>query len=260
MGVVIYYLMCGNPPFFEATQKDTREAIKIGKYNQMTGELWSSISREAKEFVAELLLVDPGKRMSAADALKHRWVNPREANTNGVTATCEACNRSGAFVFKMAPDLSIPCTVCNGKGRVNVVGANKLQSAMTRGVSERFLRGVENFAMRTTRFQRAIIALMIQKVDRLSFRNGMFEPFMRQLEAALQALDANFDGKLSKEELSDAFLRVGMRKDHIDNDVFPKLDIDGDGFLHYREFLVAGAGLLILRNPRYNFLEFNIFF
>ncbi len=37
---------------------------------------FDDISEEAKDFIAHLLVIDPKKRMSAAGALDHPWLNP----------------------------------------------------------------------------------------------------------------------------------------------------------------------------------------
>ena len=74
-GVVVYAMVCGNLPFggFGMTDAVILRKIIKGDYN-MSGKKWRHISDDVKDFVASLLILDPAKRMSASDALKHTWL------------------------------------------------------------------------------------------------------------------------------------------------------------------------------------------
>ena len=39
---------------------------------------WDAVSQDAKDLVAQLLVVDPGLRVSAKDILKHEWFSKDE--------------------------------------------------------------------------------------------------------------------------------------------------------------------------------------
>ena len=39
----------------------------------MIGDRWDAVSQDAKDLVAQLLVVDPGSRLSAKNILKHEW-------------------------------------------------------------------------------------------------------------------------------------------------------------------------------------------
>ena len=41
----------------------------------MTGPVWDNISSEGKDFVSNLLIVDPKERLNATGALAHEWLN-----------------------------------------------------------------------------------------------------------------------------------------------------------------------------------------
>jgi serine/threonine protein kinase len=46
--------------------------IRTAHY-EFSDEYWSRISDDAKDFIRRLLKVDPSERMTAHEALKHRW-------------------------------------------------------------------------------------------------------------------------------------------------------------------------------------------
>lgn len=54
--------------------------IKRGLFSFEKPE-WKAVSREAKDLVSKLLVVDPTKRLSATEALMHPWVTG-EAHTD----------------------------------------------------------------------------------------------------------------------------------------------------------------------------------
>ena len=64
---------CGFPPFYGDNDAQMFKKIKAGTY-KFLAPYWDLISDDAKDFVAKLLLVDPRKRMTAAEALNHRWL------------------------------------------------------------------------------------------------------------------------------------------------------------------------------------------
>jgi calcium-dependent protein kinase len=73
IGVILYILLCGYPPFNGANDKQIIEAVLRGKYTLDEPE-WEDISDEAKDLVRKMLEYDPVKRISASDALQHKWI------------------------------------------------------------------------------------------------------------------------------------------------------------------------------------------
>merc|ERR1719310_2267601 len=49
--------------------------IKKGKYSFTPEELWSGISEDAKDLVLHMIVVEPQKRFSADEAMKHKWID-----------------------------------------------------------------------------------------------------------------------------------------------------------------------------------------
>jgi len=73
IGVIVYILLCGFPPFYGDNDNQMFKKIKAGQYKFLS-PYWDPISADAKDFVAKLLVVDWRKRMDAATALKHKWL------------------------------------------------------------------------------------------------------------------------------------------------------------------------------------------
>lgn len=73
IGVVLYILLAGFPPFYDEDNMVLFEKIKKGKYDFPTPP-WDSLSNEAKDIIRHLLVVDPSKRWTCEQLLKHPWI------------------------------------------------------------------------------------------------------------------------------------------------------------------------------------------
>jgi len=72
IGVVLYVLLSGTPPFPGKNDKEIIKNVQKGVYD-FNGEEWENISDEAKDLINKLLTYDPMKRISAKEALDHKW-------------------------------------------------------------------------------------------------------------------------------------------------------------------------------------------
>jgi len=82
IGVITYILLCGFPPFYGDTVPEIFEQIMEANFDYPE-EYWGSVSKDAKDFINKLLVVDSDKRLSAADALKHPWLASAGAGGSG---------------------------------------------------------------------------------------------------------------------------------------------------------------------------------
>ena len=73
VGVITYILLSGSPPF--AAHNTTSKLQKIIRCDyHFSHQIWKKISNPAKHLITQLLVLDPQKRFSCADVLKHPWV------------------------------------------------------------------------------------------------------------------------------------------------------------------------------------------
>ncbi|EZG46771.1 calcium/calmodulin-dependent protein kinase [Gregarina niphandrodes] len=72
-GVILYILLCGYPPFGGASDQEILRRVEKGKFSFDPAE-WSQISSDVKELIRQMLEYDPAKRISAEEALGHRWI------------------------------------------------------------------------------------------------------------------------------------------------------------------------------------------
>lgn len=81
LGVITYTLLCGYIPF---RSENVQEFILEVRENGVIfhDKYWKDISQEAKEFILCMLSVDPSKRSTTSELLKHKWISGVTATTN----------------------------------------------------------------------------------------------------------------------------------------------------------------------------------
>lgn len=82
-------MLCGRFPFWGKSDIEYMRSLARGPC--MEGEGWDEVTEQGKEFLRELLKLDPKERLSAAQALDHPWIlkedpqfNRRLSSVNGM--------------------------------------------------------------------------------------------------------------------------------------------------------------------------------
>jgi calcium-dependent protein kinase len=71
MGVIIFIMVTGTPPFNGQDDRAIMKAVSKGEYH------WPrnlKVSESLKDLVAKLLVMQPEKRLTALQALEHPWL------------------------------------------------------------------------------------------------------------------------------------------------------------------------------------------
>jgi calcium/calmodulin-dependent protein kinase I len=81
LGVILYILLCGFPPFYHESTAALYKLIKRGQYD-FPAPYWTDISDSAKNLVRSLLTVDPKGRATPSQVLAHPWISGGLATSN----------------------------------------------------------------------------------------------------------------------------------------------------------------------------------
>eukprot|EP00405_Crypthecodinium_cohnii_P051280 CAMPEP_0206595828 /NCGR_PEP_ID=MMETSP0325_2-20121206/43211_1 /ASSEMBLY_ACC=CAM_ASM_000347 /TAXON_ID=2866 /ORGANISM="Crypthecodinium cohnii, Strain Seligo" /LENGTH=506 /DNA_ID=CAMNT_0054106573 /DNA_START=95 /DNA_END=1615 /DNA_ORIENTATION=+ len=84
VGVIMYVMLCGYPPFFGETDAEVLSKVRIGNFSFNPAD-WKNVSEDAKNLIRMLLKMNPRDRYSAEQALNHEWIKnkaPKAQNVN----------------------------------------------------------------------------------------------------------------------------------------------------------------------------------
>lgn len=76
VGVILFILLSGKPPFGGDNDKEILNNIRLGVFS-FTGNEWASISNEAKDLIKLMLTYDPAQRITAEKAMNHEWIKKK---------------------------------------------------------------------------------------------------------------------------------------------------------------------------------------
>lgn len=77
LGVILYILLVGYPPFYEDHRDHTLYEQIMGAEFDFPNHKWANVSMEAKDLVIKLLNADVTKRISVDAALAHPWMTQK---------------------------------------------------------------------------------------------------------------------------------------------------------------------------------------
>ena len=73
VGCIVFLLLSGTLPFLGRSQKELFRKIVAGKY-EFSDSSWNDVSDDAKDLVKRMLVLDPDKRITAKEAVRHPWL------------------------------------------------------------------------------------------------------------------------------------------------------------------------------------------
>ncbi|KAI1296626.1 MAP kinase-activated protein kinase 2 [Halotydeus destructor] len=78
LGVIMYILLCGYPPFYSvhghAISPGMKKRIRAGQYDFPDPE-WKMVSRDAKDLIRGMLKTEPGERLTIEQVVRSSWIS-----------------------------------------------------------------------------------------------------------------------------------------------------------------------------------------
>ena len=101
LGVIIYTLIIGKPPFETRDVKTTYKRIKMNAYSFPETAI---ISEAAKNLISQILVTDPGKRPTLDQILTHDFFNQGTSIPKLLPTSTLACTPSLSYIRQFMPD------------------------------------------------------------------------------------------------------------------------------------------------------------
>lgn len=103
IGVIIYTLIIGKPPFETSDVKTTYKRIRMNAYSFPEQ---TPISDPARDLITKILNNDPAKRPTIEDIMQHEWINHAGTIPRLLPASTLACPPSSTYVRQFLPPSS----------------------------------------------------------------------------------------------------------------------------------------------------------
>lgn len=103
LGVVLYVLVCGSLPFDGATLQTLRNVVIEGKFR-----IPYFMSQDCEHLIRHMLLVDPDKRYSLTQIIRHRWLTQAPIVDTGPPRGDTPLNRTVVDHMLQLPGLTQP--------------------------------------------------------------------------------------------------------------------------------------------------------
>lgn len=81
LGIIMYMLLCGYPPFRAKDESVLYELIREANV-KFDDKVWTAVSEEGKNCILGMLKLDPAHRLSAAEVLNHHWITGETRDTS----------------------------------------------------------------------------------------------------------------------------------------------------------------------------------
>merc|ERR1719277_1420047 len=82
VGVIMYVMLCGYPPFFGETDAEVLSKVRLGNFSFNATD-WKNVSEDAKNLIRMLLKMNPRDRYTAEQALNHVWIKNKAPKATG---------------------------------------------------------------------------------------------------------------------------------------------------------------------------------
>ena len=253
LGVILYMFIVGHAPFDGKNNKEIMEKIKEGKYLK-TEKRWKKASKEVKDLINKLLVLEPEKRLTAFEALKHPWFRVSNSNIlyNNISKeeilNCIS-NLLNYNIKSKFEELVLAYIVHNlprpkqaksciklfklaNKNEDGKLLRSELKQTLLNFVSEEFLQnfddifslldGDNNDYIDYEEFLRATL-------DRKLLVNE------KMLKLAFRFFDKEKFGVVSKQRIMKYFTGTNMTEE-VFNNIFDEIDTDKDGFFDFKDF------------------------
>jgi len=235
VGVIIFLLVCGYPPFNGDSQEKIFKKIKRGKFrfpkaSDAEGQGGINLSDSVKSLITDLLQMAPSDRLTAEAALRHPWV-------------------SG----DAAPDAPLPSVVVDAlsafrsKMRLKKAVARVLAHHMTDDDRENLAATFKRFDVNSDgQLGPGEIAALMRhiKVDAPD----------HEIQKLVDDMDEDQDGGVSMDEFATHVTMGQLGKDKAQiKATFDMFDLDHDGFITHKEiekvcdFLTPDATLALIK-------------
>ncbi|KAF1868666.1 hypothetical protein Lal_00036104 [Lupinus albus] len=265
VGVILYILLCGVPPFWAESETGIFNSILRGHID-FTSDPWPSISPQAKDLVRKMLNMDPKQRLTAYQVLNdsneallglktdHPWIK-EDGEAPDTPLDNAVLNRLKQFramdQFKKVALKLLYLVIAGCLSEEEIMGLKQMFKGMDTDNSgtitiEELKQGL---AKQGTKLTEQEVKQLMEAAD--ADGNGLidYDEFITatmhmnrmnradHVYTAFQYFDKDNSGYITIEELEQALHEYDMHDGRDIKEIIAEVDADNDGRINYDEFV-----------------------
>eukprot|EP00347_Sterkiella_histriomuscorum_P023969 403332760 len=276
LGVILYCLLTGRPPFYGDSDQEILERVKKGVYSEnYLNQI--GISEQGKDLIRRMLTLDPNQRISASDAIKHDWIQLKGIKSTNMEHAKESLQNLQSFSADQKMQQAVLTYIVtqivshdeirntkqifqsldtNNDGKLSreelIVGYRKIYGDFAEEEVEKILKSADIDGSGEIDYSEWLVATLNRK-------NLISD---EKLRIAFAFFDKDGSGSISVDELKEI---LGIKKQLVDEKVWDALikevDQDGNGEIDYEEFKQMMTKLIdteLVNNQQYQNPNSNI--
>jgi len=252
LGVIMYVLLCGYPPFYGDTDADVLAKVRLGNFSFNAAD-WKSVSEDAKSLIRHLLKMNPKDRYTGEQALNHVWVRNKAPKSQGVALQSSLVDNLRGF----------RCQNKLKKAALHVI-ASQLGESQIKALRDTFMEldgngdglltvaemkeglskaGLKDIPADLKQIMEDVDSDGSGVIDYTEFLAATLDKKVYMCEdvcwQAFRIFDKNGDGKISKDEIKQILCDDSV-VDAAAKDIatlMEELDQNGDGHIDFQEFM-----------------------
>ncbi|KAI3804418.1 hypothetical protein L1987_25941 [Smallanthus sonchifolius] len=249
VGVMLYILLCGVPPFWAESEHGIFNAILRGHVD-FTSDPWPTISPQAKDLVRKMLNSDPKQRITAHQVLSHPWIKedgeaPDTPLDNAVMGRLKQFRAMNKFK-KVALRVIAGCL-----SEEEIMGLKEMFKGMDTDNSGTITveELKEGLSKQGTKLSENEVKQLMEAADADGNGTIDYDEFItatmhmnrtnreEHLYTAFQYFDKDNSGYITIEEMEQAIREYGMNDGRDIKEIVSEIDADNDGRINYDEFV-----------------------
>ena len=252
LGVILYVLLCGYPPFYAEEDNEIHRMIMSGKSHTFPSKDWDQVSDVAKDLINRCLVHDPTARINAKDALQHPFVTALAGPASKVYPLAgNFANNLKLFKHGNRFQKVVKMKIAESMTVAEIEGLHKTFKDLDKDgnniLSVKEIKAAVESQLHAAGSKASIMAKeIVQSLDIAGDGVIHYEEFIAgamtkkqwatidHLHYAFEAFDVTNSGTLTKPEI---MLALGGGDVHLANEILDKFDEDHDGGINYDEFV-----------------------
>lgn len=261
LGVIMYVMLSGCPPFFGKNNKEILKSVLKAIYT-FNLKPFKTCSDEVKDLISKLLVKDPNKRFTAQQAYNHPWVQRQvDAESLDIVISPNVIENMARFVECHRLKKTVCYMIAQQLPEEAVEEFKKMFTKLDKN-GDGFL-SIEEFKDVFSELQKKkSICIELEDVEQLfealdlnssgkidyteflaAFTQNEVYQTENYLKEVFKKIDVDLDGKITKEELETFYNKeVQFMNNEELIECITECDYNGDGVIDYDELIAMMRG------------------